>query len=216
MDMRAWQGRRRPAEENGVSERKEKMAAEAGIPEQAETVAEAMEGEAVSEPLRGAGEMTKELEEARKRICELEERLLRMAAEQENFKKRMQREREASLKYAEETVLRELLPFLDNLERAMEQGRKADAPALLAGVEMTCKGLLNTMEKIGLKPLDGVGRPFDPNFHEALAMEPSDEVGENMILQEYQKGYMFKDRLLRAAKVVVSTGRAGEKQPEQQ
>jgi len=168
------------------------------------------------ESLSGAEEMAKELEGARRKICELEDRILRMAAEQENFKKRMQRERETSLKYAEESILRELLPSIDNLERAIEQGQGADSSTLLAGVEMTCKGLLNTLEKIGLTPLDGVGQPFDPNFHEALAMEASDDVAENMILQEYQKGYMFKDRLLRAAKVVVSTGRATEQQPEQQ
>jgi molecular chaperone GrpE len=165
------------------------------------------------ESLSGAQEdMAKELEQARKKVCELEDRILRLAAEQENFKKRMQREREISLKYAEESILRELLPSLDNLERAMEQGRNADVATLLAGVEMTRKSLLSTLEKIGLTSLDAAGQPFDPNFHEALAMEASDDVAENVILQEYQKGYMFKDRLIRAAKVVVSTGRAAQQQ----
>ena len=173
--------------------------------------AAAGESPSAGESLGGAQEdMAKELEQAREMVCELGDRILRMAAEQENFKKRMQREREISLKYAEESILRELLPSIDNMERAMEQGRNADAATLLAGVEMTCNGLLSTLEKIGLKPLDAVGQPFDPNFHEALAMEASDDVAENVILKEYQKGYMFKDRLIRAAKVVVSTGRAAE------
>lgn len=152
-------------------------------------------------------EMAAELEKAREEVKDLEDKVLRMAAELDNFKKRMQRERENSLKYAEENLLRELLSSLDNLERAIELGRgSADGSALLEGVEMTRKGLLATLEKFGLKPIDGVGQPFDPNFHEALAMEQSDTVDKNLIMQEYLKGYMFKDRLLRAAKVLVSRG----------
>lgn len=150
-----------------------------------------------------AAQLTKVREEAR----DIEDRMFRLAAEFENYKKRMQRERETMMKYAEENILKELLPSLDNLERAIEQGRNADdAAVLLEGVEMTYKGLMTALEKVGLKPLSGVGEQFDPNFHEALAMEPSDDVPANVILQEYQKGYMFKDRLIRAAKVVVSKG----------
>ena len=152
-----------------------------------------------------------QLAKALERNRELEDKLLRMAAEQDNFRKRMQRERETALKYAEETILRELLPSLDNLERAVEQCKcTTDAGAILAGVEMTSKGLLSTLEKFGIKPLAGEGQPFDPNFHEAVAMEASAEVPENQIVQEYQKGYMFKDRLIRAAKVVVSKGKVEE------
>lgn len=158
-----------------------------------------------------AEDVSVQLAKALERNRELEDKLLRMAAEQDNFRKRMQRERETALKYAEETILRELLPSLDNLERAVEQCKcTADAGAILAGVEMTSKGLLNTLEKFGIKPLSGEGQPFDPNFHEAVAMEASAEVPENQILQEYQKGYMFKDRLIRAAKVVVSKGKVEE------
>ena len=148
-----------------------------------------------------------DLDKAREEAKDLQDRLLRLAAEFDNFKKRMQRERETAMKYAEEGLLRELLPTIDNLERAMEQGRAAaEATALLEGVEMTMSGMRNTLEKFGLKAVDGVGQPFDPNLHEALAMEASDTVPANTILQEYQRGYIFKDRLLRAAKVVVSKG----------
>ncbi len=151
-------------------------------------------------------EVSAQLAKAVERNRELEDKLLRMAAEQDNFKKRMQREREIALKYAEETILKEILPSLDNLERAVDQCKcSPDAAALLNGVEMTCKGLLNTLERFGVKPLAGEGY-FDPNFHEAVATEASVDVPENQILQEYQKGYMFKDRLIRAAKVVVSKG----------
>jgi len=158
------------------------------------------------------GDSAVQLEEVLAKNRELEDRLLRLAAEQDNFRKRMQRERESLLKYAEESLLKDILPSLDNLERAVEQCRCApDAAALLTGVEMTCKGLLNTLEKFGLTSLSGEGQPFDPNFHEAVAMEHSEKVPEDHILQEYQKGYRYKDRLIRAAKVVVSKGR-----PQQQ
>jgi molecular chaperone GrpE len=160
------------------------------------------------EQARSEGEdISVHLAEAIEKNRELEDKMLRMAAEQENFKKRMQRERETSLKYAEETILREILPSLDNLERAVEQCKcSPDAGALLAGVEMTCRGLLNTLEKFGVKSVAAEGQLFDPNFHEAVATEPSADVPENHVLQEYQKGYMLKDRLIRAAKVVVSKG----------
>lgn len=148
-----------------------------------------------------------ELERVKEEARESHDKMLRMAAELENFKKRMLREKETSLKYAEENILRELLPTVDNLERAIEQARNIDdVSALLEGVEMTHQGLLSTLERFGLTPIDGVGEPFDPNFHEALAMEASKEIPENSIMQEYQKGYLYKDRLLRAAKVVVSKG----------
>lgn len=148
-----------------------------------------------------------EVEAIRQQLRESEDRLLRMAAEFENMKKRLMRERETSLKYAEESLIKELLPSIDNLERAIEQGRSSgEINTLIEGVDMTCKGLFATLEKIGLKPVDGVGTTFDPNFHEALAMEKSDEYPSNTIMHEYQKGYLLKDRLIRAAKVVVSRG----------
>ncbi|MFZ5774570.1 MAG: nucleotide exchange factor GrpE [Thermodesulfobacteriota bacterium] len=178
--------------------------------DEAAPMAEA-EAPPAAETGEAAPDLAAQLEQAQARNRELEERVLRMAADLDNFKKRMQRERETALKYAEESILRELLPSVDNLERAIAQGKTTpDVAPLLAGVEMTCQMLSSTLEKFGLKPLDGVGQPFDPNFHEALAMEHSDTVEANHILQEYQKGYMFKDRLIRAAKVVVSQGKAAE------
>ena len=179
--------------------------------EQEENKEEMREQDSLEKDQAEAEDVSVQLARAQERNRELEDKLLRMAAEQDNFRKRMQRERETAFKYAEEAILRELLPSLDNLERAVEQCKcSPDAVALLAGVEMTCKGLLNTLEKFGVKPLVGEGQSFDPNFHEAVAMEPSADVPENQILQEYQKGYMFKDRLIRAAKVVVSKGNVEE------
>jgi len=172
-----------------------------------EAVTEA--GSAGPEPGGGetdpVAELTRQREEARAEAQENHDKMLRMAAELENFKKRVAREKETSLKYAEENILRELLPTIDNMERALEQGQANEAGnSLLEGVEMTLKGLLASLEKFGLKPLGSVGHPFDPNFHEAIGMEASDEVAANTVVKEFQKGYLYKERLLRAAKVIVA------------
>jgi molecular chaperone GrpE len=149
-----------------------------------------------------------ELEKAREEAREAQDKLLRVAADFENQKKRLQRDKETSLKYAEENLIKEILPAIDNLERAMGQDQSGEdfSKHLLDGVELTLKGLLGTLEKLGLKPLTSVGEPFDPNFHEALVMEASKDVPEQRVMQEFERGYMLKDRLLRAAKVVVSKG----------
>jgi molecular chaperone GrpE len=151
--------------------------------------------------------MFAELEEARQKLQESEEKVLRLAAEFENTKKRLQREREISLKYAEENVLKELLPGIDNIDRAMEQGQDSNSmESLLEGIELTRKGLSATLEKFGVKAIESIGEPFDPNIHEAVAMEETEEMEPNRVLKEFQKGYLYKDRLLRAAKVIVSKG----------
>ena len=187
--------------------------------EQAQAQGAEEEAQQGADPAAEAGEgdgdvslafLQEELAQARKEAQEHYDKLLRLAAEFENYKKRMEREQQTARKYAEESLLKELLPSLDNLERAAEEARKAgESSALLEGVEMTRKGLLATLEKFGLVPIESVGQPFDPSFHEALTMEPSDEVPANHVLREFQKGYQYKERLLRAAKVVVSSGPAG-------
>jgi molecular chaperone GrpE len=158
-----------------------------------------------TEKMEEGKDMAAALDEARNRLQESEDKLLRLAADFENTKKRLEREREISLKYAEENILKELLPGIDNIERAMDQGKDANnMESLLHGVELTRDGLLATLEKYGVKVIDSIGQPFDPNIHEALAMEETDEMEPNMVLREFQKGYLYKDRLLRPSKVVVS------------
>lgn len=153
-------------------------------------------------------ELTAALDKARQEASEAQDKLLRLAADFDNQRKRLQRDKETALKYAEESLIKELLPSLDNLERALSQDRSGEnfSEQLLEGVEMTYRGLMTTLEKHGLQQLQSIGEPFDPNFHEALALEASSEVPEQRIMQEYEKGYLLKDRLLRAAKVVVSKG----------
>jgi len=161
--------------------------------------------EGVEEEQASEADTIKDLEQ---KNSDCQDKLMRLAAEFENYKKRQVREREAYLKYAEENILKELLPCVDNLERALAPETEAgDLSVIQQGVELTLKGLLSTINKFGLEPIDSVGKPFDPNFHEALVMENSDDIPDQHIIKEFEKGYQYKDRLLRAAKVVVSKGK---------
>lgn len=158
-------------------------------------------------------DLEKELADAQKENADLRDKMLRAAAENENFKKRVERERQASLKYAGEIIFREMLPVVDNLERAIDQGVTEGAPAeknlaaLLEGVQLTLKSVIGTLEKFEVKTIESVGKPFDPKHQEALTMAESDTIPANHVLTEFEKGYYYKDRLLRAAKVVVSSGK---------
>ena len=177
--------------------------------EQEETAAGAEEQDQVSAEV-SAESLSQELEETRTKM-------LRIAADAENFKKRMERDKAKLLKYAGENILRELLTTVDNLDRALEQGgleggdpaRKLEA--LLAGVELTQKGLHTMLERFEVAPLESVGKAFNPDEMDALTMEASDEIPVNHVVTEFAKGYTFKDRVLRHAQVVVSSGPAEKK-----
>ncbi len=177
---------------------------------------EALQGDEESVSLEDPLTPDQELEQARAETAELRDQLLRVVADSENFKKRMERERLAALKYSGEQIFREILPVVDNLERAIGHGgagttdAKQNLEGLLEGVQLTLKSLLTILEKFEVKPVHSVGEPFDPNHQEALTMEPSDTIPANSVVTEFEKGYYYKDRLLRAAKVVVSSGKAKE------
>lgn len=159
-------------------------------------------------------DLEKELAEAVQAAAENRDKLLRMAADFENFKKRMERERAVMMKYAGEHIFREMLPVVDNLERAVDHGMNegSDAEksleALFEGVQLTLKSLQNSLDKFEVRPVESVGKPFDPNHMEAMTMEGSDTIPVNHVITEFEKGYFYKDRLLRAAKVIVSSGKA--------
>jgi molecular chaperone GrpE len=161
-------------------------------------------------------DLEKQLADAQNEIAELRDKMLRGAAENENFKKRVERERQASLKYAGETIFREILPVVDNLERALAQGvvegvsAEKNLDALLEGVQLTLKSVIATLEKFEVKTTESVGKPFDPKHQEAMVMAESDTVPANHVITEFEKGYYYKDRLLRAAKVVVSSGKKND------
>lgn len=134
------------------------------------------------------------------------DQLLRLAAEFDNYKKRMNRENDDFRRYANESLLKELLPVIDNLERAVGAfGDGSDsANCVIEGVKMTLQDLLKAFEKFGVKQIDSVGKPFDPAFHQAILQEGAVGLPENTVIREMLRGYMIYERLLRAAMVVVS------------
>lgn len=178
-------------------EREEEAPSAAGAEEAtAETAAEADPVTALQQELAAA------LEEKQKNW----DLYLRERAELENFRKRMQREKEDLVRFANENLLRELLTVIDNLERAIEHARSNEetVQGLLEGVEMTLSQCRKLLEKFGVTPVTAVGEPFDPSWHEAMGQLESAEHPANTVLQELQKGYVLNDRLLRPAMVLVS------------
>ncbi|MDR3604093.1 MAG: nucleotide exchange factor GrpE [Syntrophaceae bacterium] len=146
------------------------------------------------------------LQEALKESQENRDRWLRAVADLENFKKRSMQDRTKILKYKEEDLLRELLPVIDNLERALTHGHQEDeSNPVTQGVKMVLGMFNEVLKKYGVIELDSLGKTFDPQFHEAIAQEPTQDVGPNTVTRELERGYMYKDKLLRPAKVVVST-----------
>ena len=141
------------------------------------------------------------LEEAR----ENHERWLRAAAELENFKKRMARERTEAVRFANEAFIRDLLPVVDNLERALEHARQGgNGKSIVEGLELVLKALVDVLERHGVTKVDAAGAPFDPTHHEAVAHVETGELEPNRVLEQHQAGYRLNDRLLRPALVSVS------------
>jgi molecular chaperone GrpE len=133
------------------------------------------------------------------------ERFIRQTAEVENFKKRALRDKEDAIRYANETLVKELLPIIDNLERAISHARgSGNGASLVEGVEMILKGLFDALGKYGVSQISAMGQPFDPQLHEAMAQVETDTGEPNTVLEEHQKGYLLKDRLLRPALVTVA------------
>ena len=137
------------------------------------------------------------------------DRLLRLAAEVDNLKKRQEREIAEVRQFANENLIKELLPVLDNLERALEHGRQNEAPdALMAGLVLVHQDFLKVLGRFGITPIDSVGERFNPVFHHAVMEEKSPEVEDQTVTNELQRGYLLQNRLLRPAMVVVSRNTA--------
>jgi molecular chaperone GrpE len=133
------------------------------------------------------------------------DRYVRQIAEAENFKKRNARERDDAIRFANEMLLKDLLPVIDNLERAIAHAASGEnGKPLVDGVEMVLKGFLDALSKFGVSQIVAVGQPFDPSKHEAIAQVVSDSHEPNVVVEELHRGYMFRDRLLRAALVSVA------------
>ena len=154
------------------------------------------------------------------RAKEKDDLLLRERAELENFKRRMQREKSESLRFASEPLLREILPVIDNLERAVAHAKGSEgSQALVEGVELVLRSLLDTIGRHGVSRVKAKGEAFDPSLHEAVVQVENTEVAPNTVLDEHQSGYQLYDRLLRPAMVSVSKAppqarKEGEEKPE--
>jgi molecular chaperone GrpE len=147
--------------------------------------------------------LTRQLDEYETRLAEMREVMLRERAELENQRKRLQRDLEQARRFANEKLLSELLPVLDNLERGLAV-EGADYGALRGGVELTLRELTRVAEANGLKSVDPIGQPFDPERHQAMSLVESAEHQPSTVVAVMQKGYVLNDRLLRPALVAVS------------
>jgi molecular chaperone GrpE len=134
----------------------------------------------------------------------LQDRLLRTAAEFDNYRRRMDRERRELSEYAATDILTDLLPIVDNFERALQTPATPDTEAIRKGIELIHRQMLDVLRKRGVKPIDALGTDFDPNFHQAVIHEPSDSHREGEVMEELQRGYLIGERLLRPAMVKVA------------
>ena len=140
----------------------------------------------------------------RKEKDTLQDRLLRTAAEFDNYRKRVDRERRELSDFVAADVLTELLPILDNLERALQAPAGGDADAYRQGVEMIQRQMFDLLRKRGVKPIEAVGADFDPNYHQAVSHDISPDHREGEVIEELRRGYMLGERLLRPAMVKVA------------
>lgn len=139
------------------------------------------------------------------KLAETEERYLRLAAEYDNFKRRTQREKEAIFSEAVAYTVRELLPILDSMDRAVDAAKDTkDAASLAEGISMIAKMTQMALEKIGVDPIETVGKPFDTNLCEAVMHVDDDSYGENEVVEEFSKGYKYQDKVIRHSMVKVA------------
>ena len=145
------------------------------------------------------------IEELKAEIKANKDRILRISAEFENYKKRASKEMDDFRKFANETLFKQLLTVVDNLERAISSSEEcSDAKPLLEGIKMTYKEIMKFFETFNVKAVKAKGKPFDPAFHQAVSQEESNDYPANTVITELQKGYLLHDRLIRPSMVVVS------------
>jgi molecular chaperone GrpE len=140
-----------------------------------------------------------------KEYLALQDKFVRLAAEFDNARKRWDRDRDDLLKFGEASLLRDIIPVIDELEQALIMAKEhADSDKIVKGLEMTCSNFLKILKKRGLEPIETAGKKFDPHSHEIAGSCPvADEKDEHKVMQEIQKGYLFNDKVLRTSKVVV-------------
>jgi molecular chaperone GrpE len=153
-------------------------------------------------------ELQAKLLEKDREIAELKDKYLRSLADGENARKRIRQQSEESVRIQKEALLRDLLPIVDNLERAIEAGRAggSDSKVIVEGVEMVLRSLSDFLKSHGVAPINAAGQPFDPLRHEAVDQVASDVHPPNTVVEEFHRGYLIGDRVLRPARVTVAKG----------
>jgi molecular chaperone GrpE len=134
----------------------------------------------------------------------INDKYLRLYAEFENYKKKVQKDKEELVKYANEKIILELLPVIDSLEMALEHSKNETTGGIAQGVENTLKELLRVLQKFGFTPIEAINKPFDPAVHHAMSVVERWDVEENRVIEVFRKGYMFRDKIIRAPLVGVS------------
>ena len=194
-------------EKTMTGETVENEAEQAEMTEEA-TRSEAETAEAEAEAVQAEKAEAKAAEHKDKKdeqIAELKDRLMRQMAEFDNYRKRTDKEKKANYELGETDFLLKLLPVVDNFERGFEALEEEDREdAFAKGMDMIDKQLMKLLEDEGVTAIDAAGKPFDPMLHNAVMQQPSETVESGCVIQEFQKGYMFKDRVLRHSMVIVA------------
>ena len=175
-------------------------------PEQPEAAADSAKPQAAAEPQAAECRANDDSQKLRAELAAAKDRELRAHAELDNYRKRAARELDERLRYANIGLLRDLLPVLDNVDRAIEAGEKnADANALLEGFKMVSQQLGEVLKRHHCTLIEALHAPFDPNLHHAVMQQPSEEHPANTVLMVTQSGYQLHDRVVRPSQVIVST-----------
>ncbi|WP_066400784.1 nucleotide exchange factor GrpE [Neobacillus mesonae] len=169
-----------------------------GVTPEESTATEANAGEQLEELQKEIGQLKSKLEEA-------DNRYLRLQADFDNFRRRTKLDQEAAEKYRAQNVVTDLLSVLDNFERALQiEADNEQTKSLLQGMDMVYRGLLEALKKEGLEPIEAVGKEFDPHQHHAVMQGEDGNFGPNTVIEEFQKGYLLKDRVIRPSMVKVN------------
>ena len=164
----------------------------------------ATETEAALDPVERIRQLEEALATKEVEVAANWDKYLRERADLENYRRRVQKEKEDLMKYGNECLITEILPVLDNMERALDHASEESLSAVIEGVNLTRSMLLSVLKKFGVEPIETKGATFDSAFHQAMCQVESNDVAPNCVIEEYQKGYLLNDRLLRPAMVSVA------------
>ena len=180
-------------------EKAEEKAAEAAAEKKPEAQPAAEESAAAADDLAGVGD------KAKAKIDELNDKVMRQMAEFENYRKRTEKEKQSMFEVGAKSVIEKLLPIVDNFERGLSSLSEEEAQGAFAkGIEMVYKQLMEELSKLEVKPIEAVGKEFDPNLHNAVMHVEDEEAGENTVVEEFQKGYTYRDAVVRHSMVKVA------------